>query len=105
MAAQFRRTLPDVPIVRGSGNALPLADASVDFLTYAQSWHWTDPDHAVPEALRVLRPGGALALWWNTYALDVPWITAPANRIQYFFGIEPTADTSGAPSRAADPAP
>ncbi|MDX3456331.1 class I SAM-dependent methyltransferase [Streptomyces sp. ME02-8801-2C] len=103
MAAQFRRTLPDVPIVRGNGNALPLADASVDFLTYAQSWHWTDPDQAIPEALRVLRPGGALALWWNTYALDVPWITAQANRIRYFFGVDPIVENNGASQRAADP--
>ncbi|WP_327695537.1 class I SAM-dependent methyltransferase [Streptomyces sp. NBC_00459] len=103
MAAQFRRTLPDVPIVRGNGNALPLADASVDFLTYAQSWHWTDPDHAVPEALRVLRPGGALALWWNRYALDIPWIAAQANRIQYFFGIDVGVEQSNASRRAADP--
>ncbi|MDW4911454.1 methyltransferase domain-containing protein [Streptomyces sp. ADMS] len=103
MAAQFRRTLPDVPIVRGNGNALPLAEASVDFLTYAQSWHWTDPDHAIPEALRVLRPGGALALWWNTYALDTPWITAQANRVQYFFGVDMVVEQNGASRRAADP--
>ncbi|NEC91355.1 class I SAM-dependent methyltransferase [Streptomyces sp. SID12501] len=103
MAAQFRRTLPDVPIVRGNGNALPLADASVDFLTYAQSWHWTDPAHAVPEALRVLRPGGALVLWWNTYALDVPWVAAQANRIKYFFGIDVAVEQSNASGRAADP--
>ncbi|MFI1359742.1 class I SAM-dependent methyltransferase [Streptomyces sp. NPDC020898] len=103
MAAQFRRTLPDIPIVRGNGNALPLADASVDFLTYAQSWHWTDPAHAIPEALRVLRPGGALALWWNTYALDVPWIAAQANRIRYFFGIDPVVEQNGASLRAVDP--
>ncbi|WP_405535911.1 class I SAM-dependent methyltransferase [Streptomyces sp. NBC_00075] len=103
MAAQFRRTLPDVPIVRGNGNALPLADASVDFLTYAQSWHWTDPDHAIPEALRVLRPGGALALWWNTYALNIPWIAAQANRIQYFFGIDTALEQHSAHLRAADP--
>ncbi|GAA3893888.1 class I SAM-dependent methyltransferase [Streptomyces lacrimifluminis] len=103
MAAQFRRTLPDVPIVRGNGNALPLADASVDFLTYAQSWHWTDPAHAVPEALRVLRPGGALALWWNRYALDTPWIAAQANRIQHFFGVDVAAEQGTASRRTADP--
>ncbi len=81
MAAEFRRTLPDLPIVRGDGNALPLADASRDLITYAQSWHWTDTDRSVPEALRVLRPGGTLALWWNTTAFDVPWIAAQAERI------------------------
>jgi SAM-dependent methyltransferase len=103
MAAQFHRTNPGIPLVRGTGNALPLATASVDFLTYAQAWHWTDPDHSVPEALRVLRPGGALALWWNTYALDVPWIAAQTRRIGDAFGTDPVVDTNGASSRAADP--
>ncbi|WP_437057777.1 class I SAM-dependent methyltransferase [Streptomyces sp. enrichment culture] len=85
MAAEFRRTLPGVPVVRGNGDALPLADHTADLLTYAQSWHWTDPARAVPEALRVLRPGGALALWWNTAALDVTWIAESARRVDRHF--------------------
>ena len=57
MAAEFRRRCPTSPLVRGNGNALPLADAHADLVTYAQAWHWTDPARSVPEALRVLRPG------------------------------------------------
>ncbi|MEW2267172.1 class I SAM-dependent methyltransferase [Streptomyces sp. NPDC047853] len=104
MAAEFRRTLPDVPVLRGSGNALPLADHSADLLTYAQAWHWTDPDRAVPEALRVLRPGGALALWWNTAALDVPWIAAAAVRVDRHFGLALSAQQRDVGARTADPA-
>lgn len=81
MAGQLRAALPGVPLVRGDGNALPLATGSRDLLTFAQSWHWTRPDRSVPEARRVLRPGGALALWWNTSALDAPWTTAQAERV------------------------
>ncbi|MEV5549343.1 class I SAM-dependent methyltransferase [Streptomyces sp. NPDC052309] len=103
MAAQFRRTLPDVPIVRGSGDALPLATASVDFLTYAQAWHWTDPARAIPEALRVLRPGGALALWWNTEALDVPWIAEAAERTRRHFDLDVSAEQRNVGIRTADP--
>ncbi|RZU21485.1 class I SAM-dependent methyltransferase [Streptomyces sp. BK239] len=95
MAEQFRRALPEVPVVRGDGNRLPLATASVDFLTYAQSWHWTDPARSVPEAVRVLRPGGALVLWWNAAALDVPWIDAQTDRVQRHFGLERTAGRNG----------
>ncbi|KND38247.1 class I SAM-dependent methyltransferase [Streptomyces acidiscabies] len=96
MAAEFRRTLPDVPLVRGDGNNLPFRDGSIDFLTYAQSWHWTDPNRAVPEALRVLRPGGALALWWNTTPLDVEWLAAQARRLGRHFGIDVEAQKARA---------
>ncbi|UNO43833.1 class I SAM-dependent methyltransferase [Streptomyces sp. MST-110588] len=89
MAAEFREALPGVPVVRGDGNALPLADASHDLITYAQAWHWTDTGRSVPEALRVLRPGGALAVWWNTHALDVPWIAAQRDRVARHCGVQP----------------
>jgi SAM-dependent methyltransferase len=101
MAAQLRRALPGVPLVRGDGNHLPLATASLDLLTYAQSWHWTDPARSVPEALRVLRPGGALALWWNTSALDVPWIDAQTDRIQRHFGVDRVVEKNGDGTRSA----
>ncbi|WP_329585649.1 class I SAM-dependent methyltransferase [Streptomyces sp. NBC_01362] len=91
MAAQFRTVLPDVPLVRGDGDALPLADASYDLITYAQSWQWTDTTRSVPEALRVLLPGGALAIWWNTTAFDVPWIRGQHQRIAQHCGVRPTS--------------
>ncbi|MFD8767213.1 class I SAM-dependent methyltransferase [Streptomyces mirabilis] len=89
MAVEFRRLLPDVPIVRGDGNALPLAASSRDLITYAQSWQWTDTKRSVPEALRVLRSDGALAIWWNTTAFDVPWIRAQHERVAHHCGVPP----------------
>ncbi|WP_369382233.1 class I SAM-dependent methyltransferase [Streptomyces sp. cg36] len=89
MIAEFRRALPDVPVVRGDGNALPLADLSCDLITYAQAWHWTDTSRSVPEALRVLRPGGALALWWNTTAADVAWLDEQDARVAHWCGVGP----------------
>ncbi|MDF9814849.1 class I SAM-dependent methyltransferase [Streptomyces sp. SPB162] len=81
MAAQFGAALPAVPLVRADGNALPFADGAADFVTYAQAWHWTDPARSVPEALRVLRPDGALAMWWNMPDLSHRWIAAQEARL------------------------
>jgi Methylase involved in ubiquinone/menaquinone biosynthesis len=44
-----------------------------DLVTFAQSFHWVDPETAARKARDVLRPGGALALYWNRFTeLDPP---------------------------------
>ncbi|GHB69032.1 methyltransferase [Streptomyces xanthochromogenes] len=91
MAAEFRRNNPGIPLVRGDGNHLPLATASADFITYAQAWHWTDPAKAGPEVCRVLRPGGALALWWNRTDHSAQWLADQDARVHDFFRTDPSA--------------
>ncbi|MFD0341778.1 class I SAM-dependent methyltransferase [Streptomyces sp. NPDC127117] len=100
MAEEFHRSHPALPVVRGDGNRLPLATASADLITYAQSWHWTDRTLATAEALRVLRPGGALALWWNVSDHSVPWIDEQDARLRRFFGAGDSAH--GSPVRSRD---
>ena len=74
MREQFARVLPDVELLDGTGEAIPLPDASVDAVLMAQAWHWVDPDTASPEVARVLRPGGRLGLLWNVRDAGVEWI-------------------------------
>ncbi|MBS2536279.1 class I SAM-dependent methyltransferase [Catenulispora sp. NF23] len=80
---------PGVTAVMGSANALPLRDGSVDFVTFAQAWHWVDTERAVPEVLRVLKPGGALVCFWNMPTADAPWRLGYNDRIRELIGGEP----------------
>ncbi|MGW6708499.1 class I SAM-dependent methyltransferase [Streptomyces sp. NPDC054956] len=96
MAAEFRRGHPDIPIVRGDGDRLPLASSAFDFVTYAQAWHWTDPVRSAPEARRVLKPGGALAIWWNDLDESAGWVAAQSERIRTFFEAGGLAGGAGA---------
>jgi len=51
--------------VDGRAEATALDDASVDFVTAGQAFHWFDPPRARVEFKRVLRPGGWVVLVWN----------------------------------------
>ena len=57
---------PGFHSVAGSAEATTLADASVDLVAAGQAFHWFDPPRARAEFRRILRPGGFVALIWNT---------------------------------------
>ena len=60
--------------VVASAEHIPLRSRSVDVVVCGQSFHWFDHDLALAEIARVLRPGGTLALAWNTYDVGIPWV-------------------------------
>lgn len=93
MREQLAATRPDIQVMAGSAEAIPLSDASVDAVVVGQAWHWFDPARAVPEVARVLKPGGRLGLIWNIRDLTDPWMAELS-------GLEPPHDNSEAESAA-----
>lgn len=55
---------------KGTAEATTLAPASVDLAVAGQAFHWFDPVGFAAELRRVLKPGGALALFWNSRVND-----------------------------------
>jgi SAM-dependent methyltransferase len=84
MRATLEAELPGVLALAGSGERLPLADDSVDLVTYAQAWHWVDEAAALAEAARVLRPGGRLACTWNLRDDESGWMLELSKLIDRF---------------------
>jgi ubiquinone/menaquinone biosynthesis C-methylase UbiE len=51
--------------VCGSAEATTLPNASVDFVTVAQAFHWFEPNATRREFLRILKPQGWVVVIWN----------------------------------------
>lgn len=66
MRAYVERVAPGARALPGSAEVIPLGDETVDAVTVAQAFHWFDVDRALREIHRVLRPGGGVAVLWNT---------------------------------------
>jgi SAM-dependent methyltransferase len=69
MAALARRAcagLHQVDIEETDFETFSGRDGEFDLVFSAQAWHWVAPDLRVALARRALRPGGAVALFWNT---------------------------------------
>lgn len=83
MRAQLRSVLPEVRVLEGTSEEIPLPDASVDAVTVAQAFHWFDAPAALAEIARVLRPAGHLAILWNERDERTPWVAEMSRIIRW----------------------
>ena len=87
--------------------SLPLPDASIDFATVGDAWHWFDHERAADELARVTRPGGRVALVWQEpdTALAPPWTDALGRLLAPLYGDHPGfRDEQGRGPLSAHPA-
>ena len=54
----------------GQSEHTGLADHSIDLITAAQAFHWFKRDETRQEFIRILKPGGQVALIWNQRKLE-----------------------------------
>lgn len=74
MLERLEADLPGVTGMQGTATSIPLPDASADVVVCAQAFHWFASREALDEIVRVLKPGGRLALVWNLRDASVPWV-------------------------------
>lgn len=69
-AEEILRDFSNFKSVDGTAESTTLPDASVDFITAGQAFHWFDPAKSKIEAGRILKPAGCVVLIWNARKLE-----------------------------------
>ena len=65
MLAVLEEVVSGAEARRGSAEAIPLEDDEVDAVFSGEAFHWFATPEALAEIVRILRPRGALAVFWN----------------------------------------
>lgn len=101
--AEIAASPPSVPAPlyrAGQAEATELPDGSADAVLSAQAFHWFEPDSALREFHRILKPGGWVVLLWNERD-ETDAFTAAYGKI--IRSTPEAAATEGSRQRAGDP--
>ena len=79
---------PNFRSVAGTAEATTLADASLDFVTAAQAFHWFDVERARIEFHRILKPEGRAVVVWNNRRTDSTAFLRDYERLLRRFGTD-----------------
>lgn len=74
VCAGLAERLPAAKVVAARVEALPFFSCHFDVVTASQSLHHFAPGLALTEVARVLKPGGRIAVAYNTRDDTVPWV-------------------------------
>jgi SAM-dependent methyltransferase len=74
--------------INGSAEATTLDDASIDFITAGQAFHWFEPIATRREFARVLKPNGWVVIAWNDRRMEEAPFTRAYEDLLERFGID-----------------
>ena len=96
----YLSTFKNFSSVAGSAEATTLADASLDFVTVAQAFHWFEPAAARTEVQRILRREGFVVIVWNDRLFDTTPFLREYEALLHRFGNDYAKVSESYPRRA-----
>lgn len=75
MRKKFSSALPNIEILDGTAENIPMADESLDAVVVAQAFHWFKGEESLKEIHRVLKPKGKVGLIWHARDEEIPWVS------------------------------
>ena len=85
---EFLHSFPSFVSVAASAEATTLGNATIDFVTAAQAFHWFDPQAARREFARILKPGGSVVILWNDRRMEEAPLTREYEGLLELFGLD-----------------
>jgi ubiquinone/menaquinone biosynthesis C-methylase UbiE len=85
---EFLRDYANFTSISGSAEATTLSDASVDFVTVGQAFHWFNVSAAQREFRRILKPGGSAVVVWQDRRMDETPFATEYEDVLVRFGVD-----------------